>query len=70
MPRFALCRPTSIGLGVVSTADASALVKVGSTAALAGIKCEVMPASADTPEEGRLALQVRCGVEAGGLGPA
>ncbi|EFN59910.1 hypothetical protein CHLNCDRAFT_132943 [Chlorella variabilis] len=53
-----LAKPTSIGLGVVSTADASALVKVGSTAALAGIKCEVMPASADTPEEGRLALQV------------
>ena len=53
-----LPRPTSIGLGAVSTADASALVKVGSTTALAGIKCEVMPAAADAPDQGRLVLQV------------
>eukprot|EP00887_Chlorella_sp_A99_P002376 scaffold10.g2376.t1 len=56
-------RPTSIRLGVVSTADASALVKasgvhVGSTTALAGIKCEVMPAAEDAPDQGRLSLQV------------
>lgn len=51
-------RATSIGLGVVSTADASALVRVGSTKALAGVKCEVMPAPADAPDEGRLAVTV------------
>lgn len=53
-----VCRATSIGLGVVSTADASALVKIGSTTVLAGVKCEVMPAVADAPDEGRLTLQV------------
>lgn len=55
---LALARPTSIGLGVVSTADASALVKLGSTSVLAGVKAEVMPAPADTPDRGRLTLQV------------
>lgn len=55
---LALPRATSIGLGVVTTADASALVKIGSTSVLAGAKCEVMPASADEPDKGRLAVQV------------
>lgn len=55
---LALPRATSIGLGVVSTADASALVKLGSTTVMAGIKCEVMPAAADAPDEGRLTVQV------------
>lgn len=57
---LALARPTSIALGAVHTADASALVKIGSTTVLAGVKCEVAPASADTPDEGRLVLQVLC----------
>lgn len=59
-PRLAVacCRPTSIGLGVVSTADASALVKMGSTTVLAGLKCEIMPASSEAPDEGRWMLQV------------
>jgi hypothetical protein len=52
------CRPTSIGLGVVSTADASALVKMGSTTVLAGVKCEIMPALSEAPDEGRWTLQV------------
>lgn len=55
---LALPRATSIGLGVVTTADASALVKIGSTSVLAGTKCEVMPASTDEPDKGRLAVQV------------
>ncbi|KAL4422267.1 hypothetical protein ABPG75_008464 [Micractinium tetrahymenae] len=55
---LALPRATSIGLGVVTTADASALVKIGSTTVLAGAKCEVMPASADEPDKGRLVVQV------------
>jgi hypothetical protein len=56
---LALPRATSIGLGVVHTADSSALVKIGSTTVLAGIKCEVMPADPETPDQGRLTLQVR-----------
>ncbi|KAI7841051.1 hypothetical protein COHA_005279 [Chlorella ohadii] len=55
---LAAARPTSIGLGAVSTADASALVKVGSTTALAGVKCEVVPALPEAPDAGRLAVQV------------
>lgn len=65
---LALARATSIGLGVVHTADASALVKVGSTTVLAGAKCEVMPASADEPDRGRLAVQV-CGGSGAGRWP-
>jgi len=38
---FGRARPTTIGLGAVETADASALVKIGSTTVLAGIKLEV-----------------------------
>jgi len=38
---FGRARPTTIGLGAVETADSSALVKVGSTTVLAGIKLEV-----------------------------
>lgn len=55
---LAAARPTSIGLGAVSTADASALVKVGSTTALAGVKCEVVPALPEAPDAGRLVVQV------------
>ena len=56
---LAVCRATSIGFGVVQTADSSALVRVGRTTVLAGIKCEVMAGIADAPDEGRLTLQVR-----------
>jgi exosome complex component RRP43 len=38
---FGRARPTTIGLGAVETADSSALVKIGSTTVLAGIKLEV-----------------------------
>ena len=38
---FGRARPTTIGLEAVSTTDASALVKNGSTTVLAGIKLEV-----------------------------
>lgn len=58
----------SIGLGAVSSADASALVKVGSTTVLAGIKCEVMRTADDRPNEGQLAIEVEmaplCSAEA------
>ena len=52
------CRPTTIGLNVVSTADSSALVKIGSTTALAGAKSEVMPPKEDLPNQGQLVIQV------------
>ena len=52
------CRATTIGLNVVTTADSSALVKIGSTTALAGVKVEVMPPKEDLPNQGQLAIQV------------
>lgn len=55
---LALARPLSVGLDVVTTANASALVKVGSSTALAGIKCEVMQPSDDRPGEGVVAVTV------------
>lgn len=51
-------RPTSVGLGAVSTADASALVKVGTSTALAGIKCEVFQTTDEAPDEGRVTVTV------------
>lgn len=51
-------RPTSVGLGAVSSADASALVKIGAATVLAGAKCEVMAAADDAPDQGRVAVQV------------
>ena len=52
------CRATTIGLNVISTADSSALVKIGSTTALAGVKLEVMPPKEDLPNQGQIAIQV------------
>ena len=52
------CRATTIGLNVVSTADSSALVKIGSTTALAGAKLEVLPPKEDLPNQGQLVIQV------------
>jgi exosome complex component RRP43 len=43
---------------VVTTADASALVKVGASTALAGIKCEVMAPPDDRPGEGAATVTV------------
>ena len=34
-------RPTTIALGAISTADSSALVKIGNTTVMAGVKIEV-----------------------------
>ena len=38
---FGRARPTTIGLRAVETTDSSALVKIGSTTVLAGLKLEV-----------------------------
>lgn len=51
-------RPISIGLGSITTADASALVKVGSATALACIKVQVMVPEESSPGEGQLVTTV------------
>ncbi|KAI3987516.1 hypothetical protein MKX01_003202 [Papaver californicum] len=50
-------RPTCVTLGAVSSADGSALVKIGSTSMLAAVKMEVMTPSSDSPDEGCLAIE-------------
>ncbi|KAI3854614.1 hypothetical protein MKX03_005210 [Papaver bracteatum] len=50
-------RTTSVSLGAVSSADGSALVKIGSTIMLAAVKMEVMTPSSDSPDEGCLAIE-------------
>ena len=55
---LALARPISFALGVVTTANASALVKQGASTALAGIKCEVMAPTDDAPREGAATVTV------------
>jgi len=49
-------RPTSINLGAIPTADGSALVKIGNTTMLAGVKLEVMVPSSETPDQGQIAV--------------
>ena len=44
-------RPVNVARGVVSTADGSALVKIGRTTALAAVKLEVVPPELDAPDE-------------------
>ena len=51
-------RPVSVARGVVSTADGSALVKIGRTTALAAVKLEVVPPELDAPDEGGLDVTV------------
>ncbi|KAL9232573.1 hypothetical protein vseg_007672 [Gypsophila vaccaria] len=49
-------RDTTIALGAVTSANGSALVKVGSTTMLAAIKMEIMTPSVEAPDEGNLAI--------------
>ncbi|CAM6087804.1 unnamed protein product [Calypogeia fissa] len=49
-------RPTEISLGQVPTTDGSALVKLGNTTMLAGVKLEVFVPGTETPDEGRIAV--------------
>ncbi|KAK9834201.1 hypothetical protein WJX81_007772 [Elliptochloris bilobata] len=51
-------RPTTIALGAVSAADSSALVKIGNTTVMAGIKLEVMVPVDERPQEGQVAVSV------------
>lgn len=50
-------RDTSLTLGVVESADGSAMAKIGSTTMLAGIKLEVMTPSSESPDEGCIAIE-------------
>lgn len=49
-------RDTTLALGAVSSADGSALAKIGCTTMLAGIKMEVMTPSKESPDEGCIAI--------------
>jgi exosome complex component RRP43 len=51
-------RPASVGLSSITSADSSALVKVGATTVLAGIKCELGPTPDHTPDQGTIAVHV------------
>eukprot|EP00879_Flechtneria_rotunda_P029983 GHRR01032460.1.p1 GENE.GHRR01032460.1~~GHRR01032460.1.p1 ORF type:complete len:254 (+),score=86.74 GHRR01032460.1:107-868(+) len=55
---LSVCRPVSIALNSVSSADGSATVKVGKTTVLAGVRLEVMVPSSDTPAHGQLVVSV------------
>ncbi|KAL0793782.1 hypothetical protein Bca101_065159 [Brassica carinata] len=50
-------RDTIVNLGLVSSADGSALAKIGSTTMLAAIRMEVMTPSTDSPDEGCIAVE-------------
>ncbi|CAI0434694.1 unnamed protein product [Linum tenue] len=52
-----MARDTTLALGAVSSADGSALTKIGSTTMLAAIKMEVMTPSAESPDEGCIAIE-------------
>ncbi|KAL4205429.1 hypothetical protein AMTRI_Chr01g137250 [Amborella trichopoda] len=49
-------RPTSIVPAPLPSADASAMVKIGNTTMLSGIKLEIMFPSSDSPDEGCIAI--------------
>ncbi|KAL3697451.1 hypothetical protein R1sor_011527 [Riccia sorocarpa] len=49
-------RPTDVVLGQVPTTDGSALVRLGNTTMLAGVKLELSVPSTETPDQGRIAI--------------
>ncbi|XP_068638000.1 uncharacterized protein [Aristolochia californica] len=51
------CRDTSVALGPVTSANGSALAKIGCTTMLAGIKLEIMTPTAESPDEGSIAIE-------------
>lgn len=50
-------RETTLALGAVSSANGSALAKIGCTTMLAAIKLEVMTPTVESPDEGNLAIE-------------
>eukprot|EP00775_Hariotina_reticulata_P012502 gene12502-12637_t len=53
-----VCRPVTVGLDVVTSADGSAIVKVGASTVLAGVRLEVMVPSSEAPADGQLVVSV------------
>ncbi|MCO5577162.1 hypothetical protein L7F22_030986 [Adiantum nelumboides] len=49
-------RSTVVSVGSLQHAEGSAMVKLGNTTMLAGVKLEVMPSPSDSPDEGRIAV--------------
>ncbi|TRY90950.1 hypothetical protein DNTS_022187 [Danionella cerebrum] len=45
-------RPTTLNIGSISTADGSALVKIGNTTVICGIKAELCAPSSEAPNKG------------------
>ncbi|XP_076876385.1 exosome complex component RRP43 [Brachyhypopomus gauderio] len=45
-------RPTTLNIGSINTADGSALVKIGNTTVICGIKAELAVPSGDAPDKG------------------
>ncbi|GAB5591590.1 hypothetical protein Unana1_06490 [Umbelopsis nana] len=54
-------RPTSIRQGAISTANGSAMVRIGGTTVICGIKAEVAEPRVDRPKEGYLVPSVELG---------
>lgn len=51
-------RAVTIGAGAITSADGSALVKIGRTTVLAGVRLEIIHPDETTPDIGQLALNV------------
>ncbi|XP_026797542.3 exosome complex component RRP43 [Pangasianodon hypophthalmus] len=51
-------RPTTLNTGSISTADGSALVKIGNTTVVCGIKAELAVPAADAPDKGYIVPNV------------
>lgn len=47
-------RPTTVHHGVISTANGSAMVRVGGTTVVCGVKAEVAEPKLDSPDQGYL----------------
>jgi len=55
------CRAAVVSCGIISTADASASVKLGETHVIAGVKLELEAPADDARDRGRLVVQARTG---------
>ena len=53
-----VCRPVTVAVQTNPSADASAVVKIGSTSILAGLRLEVMVPKDTAPEDGSLVVNV------------
>ncbi|KAL7847466.1 hypothetical protein AOLI_G00221840 [Acnodon oligacanthus] len=51
-------RPTTLNIGSINTADGSALVRIGNTTVICGIKAELSAPSTDAPDKGHIVPNV------------